>query len=148
METYRNELFAHRGEYAPVSKQTPLLSNLTVIENIALIPEVHEGLSRSESHHAAREKLKKAGMEKLSSSRTSQCDEYETFVIGLIRASMMRYATIVIIRPMQQYYAPDPIGELIRLIHTLEIDLPVWVLDLKLHENSYREKGLECHTNG
>ena len=61
---------------------------------------------------------------------------------------MMRYATIVIIRPMQQYYSPDPIGELIGLVQTLEIDLPVWVLDLKLHENSYREKGLECHTNG
>jgi len=147
LETYYEGLIKNsRGKYAPVSLRTPLLSNLDIVENIALIEEVHQKVSRINAHTNAINKLKKINSQHLANNRTSQCNEYEHFIAGLIRASMMQYATIIIVTPLMQYSSIDPIGDMQRVIHALEITVPIIILDLKLYEKEYEAKGLICHT--
>lgn len=119
-----------------------------MIENIALIEEVHQRTSRLQAHAHAMEKLRKLKLEPLATKRTSQCNEYEHFAIALIRASMMQYVTIVIITPLVQYSSKDPIEDLKQMIDSLEIDNPILVLDLKLYESEYEAKGFTCNTIG
>ena len=126
--------------------RTPLLSNLDITENIALIEEVHQKISRIDAHVNAMKKLEKINFEYLAKKRTSQCNEFEHFVVTLIRATMMQYATIVIITPLMQYSSIDPIADMQHMMQALEITVPVIVLDLKLYEKEYEAKGLICHT--
>lgn len=134
-----------RGRYAPVSLRTPLLSNLDMVENIALIEEVHQRIPRVSAHANALKLLKKLNMRHLAHKRTSQCNEYEQFTVSLIRASMMQSAEIVIVSPLTQYSSKDPIGDLIQVLDALEITKSVMILDIKLYEKEYEMKGFPCH---
>ena len=126
--------------------RTPLLSNLDITENIALIEEVHQKISRIDAHVNAMKKLEKINFAHLAKKRTSQCNEFEHFAVTFIRATMMQYATIVIITPLMQYSSIDPIADMQHMMQALEITVPVIVLDLKLYEKEYEAKGLICHT--
>ncbi len=60
MEIY--EYIDTREEYSLISRDTPLISNLNMIENIALIKEVHERLSIEKAENIAKEYLEKIGI--------------------------------------------------------------------------------------
>jgi len=145
LKEYIEVLESQEKAVAHVSRKTPLLSNLNIIENIALIEEVHQRVPRELSHRHVLEKLKAVNMQKIAQYRTSQCNEYENFVARLIRASMMQYATIIIISPLQQFFSKEPVDVLINVICDLKIEDSVEILDLTLYENDYADKGVECH---
>lgn len=139
-------LLEHTGKsFSFVSSDLPLLSNLNIIENIALIEEVHQKTPRTRSHQHALAELKKISMEGISEYRIDECNDFERFSASLIRASMMQYATIIVISPLQQFFSKDSITILLKLINDLELEKRVEIFDLVLYENDYENEGVPCH---
>ncbi len=145
LEEYYKVLTKEYKKYVVVSSHTPLLSNLNVIENIALIEEVHQRYNRDISHKNAFIKLSQFNMQSLASKKVSQCNELEKFTLVLIRASMMKNVTIVIVTPLVQYQSQDSLDYLLRAMQILKIEKRTVILDLSLYKNDYKEKGLTCH---
>jgi hypothetical protein len=106
---------------------------------------VHLRVPRIESHRRVLELLKVVNLQKIAQYRTSQCSDYEKFAARLIRASMMQYATIIVISPLQQFFSKEPIDVLVKLILDLKLEKRVEILDLTLYENDYTDRGLLCH---
>jgi ABC-type lipoprotein export system ATPase subunit len=145
LERYYKKLSKIYGTYVAVSPHTPLLSNLNIIENIALIEEVHQNFERKKSHANALKKLKKLNLQHLETKRSSECSDLEIFSLSLIRASMMKDVIIVVITPLVQYQAEDSLEHLYKVLDTLEIKERTIILDLSLYENDYRDKGIICN---
>jgi hypothetical protein len=117
-----------------------------MIENIALIEEVHQRTARQAAHENAMKKFKKLNLEYLAFKRTSQCHEFEIFSTAFIRALTMQCATIIVVTPFLQYSSKDLLEDLIEMIRALEVTDPIIILDLKLYEKEYEAKGFTCHT--
>jgi len=129
----------------PVSLEAPLLSNLTVIENIALIEEVHQRLPREAAHKNALKKLTRLRLETIAQSRIAPCSKFERFSISMIRASMMLDAKIYIVLPLQQFHTNSSIGDMMQSIVDLNIEERTTVLDLVSNLEEYKLKGVACH---
>ena len=145
LERYYKELSKVYGTYVAVSLHTPLLSNLNIIENIALIEEVHQRFNREKSHKNALKKLQKLNLQELKLKRPSQCSNLQLFSISLIRASMMKDVIIVVITPLVQYQAEDSLEHLYKILNILDIRERTIILDLSLYENDYTDKGIRCN---
>ncbi len=145
LESYYKSISREYGTHVAVSPHTPLLSNLNIIENIALIEEVHERYEREKSHANALEKLKKLNLQDLQTKRPSQCSDLELFSLSLIRASMMRYVTITVITPLVQYQSENSLEHLFKVLNILDVKERTIVLDLSLYENDYKDKGITCN---
>jgi ABC-type lipoprotein export system ATPase subunit len=145
LQEYIDELESKKDFVAHVSLKTPLLSNLNIVENIALIQEVHLRVPRIESHRRVLELFNVVNIQKIAQYSTTHCSDYEKFAARLIRASMMQYATIIIISPLQQFFSKEPIDVLVKLILDLKLEKRVEILDLTLYENDYTDRGLLCH---
>jgi len=71
-----------------------------MIENIALIHEVHKHTPTKIAQAEASEYLHKINKLDIGLNRTNQCNEVEEFYIMLIRALMTKEQTIVILNPL------------------------------------------------
>ena len=129
----------------PVSLETPLLSNLTVIENIALIEEVHQRLPREMAHKNAMEKLTLLELNTIAESRITTCSQFERFKVAIIRASMMLDAKIYIVLPLQQFHTNNSTEDMIQSIVDINIEENTTVLDLVSNLEEYHRKGVTCH---
>ncbi len=105
----------------------PLLSNLDVWVNIALIKQYHENLSANKAQKLVLSYLARYGLEDISSKRNPVLTNRERFYAMLIRAAMVRDAMVVIDRPFT--IIPDAQDD--RFIYDA----------LKAVDDSYRE----CH---
>ena len=128
-----------------VSRDVPLLSNLNVIENIALIQEVHQGLVREVAHTNALEKLSLLKLTSVAKSRIATCSQFERFCISMIRASMMLDAKIYIISPLQQFHTNSSIEDMMHSIFDINIQEEVTILDLFSNIEEYKLEGVTCH---
>lgn len=88
------------SDYCIVSIDTPLIANLNMVENIALIHEVHNHTPTKKAQEEANSFLNKINKLDISSKRTHQCNEVEVFYIMIIRAMMMKEENIVIRHPL------------------------------------------------
>ena len=88
-----------------VSLEAPLLSNLHVKGNIAMIKEYHQNLPRREAEILALQHLQRYGMEDTADKRGSALTNRERFCVMLLRAAMLEGAIILIDRPFT--IAPD-----------------------------------------
>jgi len=86
--------------YCLISIDTPLLANLNMIENIALIPEVHKHISVQKAQELAQNCLAKIEKEDISLKRMHQLNEVEIFYVLIARALMDARQTIVIVNPL------------------------------------------------
>ena len=110
-----------------VSLDAPLLSNLDVWINIALIKQYHENLSAEKARALVLSYLRKYGMEHIAEKRNPALTSKERFCAMLIRAAMVRDAVIVIDRPFTVL---------------TDVKNDRFICDaLKVVENSFRE----CH---
>jgi len=91
---------AELSDYSLISADTPLISNLNMIENIALIHEVHNHTPTNIAQEEAKEYLNKIKKLDIGLKRTHQCNEVEIFYIMIIRALMTSEKTIVILHPL------------------------------------------------
>lgn len=126
-----------------ISNETPLISNLNMAENIALIKEVHEGMSIKAAEGLACEYLEKIGIGSIALKRISACQSIEIFYVMLIRALMMPQEQICILTPFLLIKHLSGLDELLSNIALLNDKKDIIILDTYSNELHY--KGCECH---
>lgn len=82
-----------------VSLEAPLISNLDVWGNIAMIKEYHQNLPRREAEKLVLQYLRRYGMESAAYKRNPALTNGERFCVMLLRAAMVEDAIVVIDRP-------------------------------------------------
>lgn len=126
-------------DYALVSLDTPLISNLNMLENIALIKEVHEGLSIKKAETLALEMLEKINLISIAQSRSSQLTQQEIFYVIFIRAMMTKESKIYITTPFSLINNLRDITILINDIMILDSKKEIFILDIIINEIHYKE---------
>ncbi|MCX5854047.1 MAG: hypothetical protein NTZ24_05575 [Deltaproteobacteria bacterium] len=84
-----------------VSVNIPLISNLDVWGNIALIRQYHQDMHQEEARQLVLQYLRRYGMESIASKRNPTLTHEERFCVMLLRAVMVADAVVVIDRPFQ-----------------------------------------------
>ena len=112
-----------------------MLLSLNIIENIALIQEVHQNISVNKAENLAKESLSKIGLEDISLLNITQCSSEELFYSMLVRAMMCENRTIIIESPY--LISSDNIE--FEKIERLNTDKDIIVLDI--FENKHKYKG-------
>jgi ABC-type lipoprotein export system ATPase subunit len=84
-----------------VSLDVPLISNLDVWINIALIRQYHQNLPPEEAEKEVVRYLQRYHLEKIAHRRGSVLTDEERFCVMLLRAAMVVDAIIVIDRPFK-----------------------------------------------
>jgi len=123
-----------------VSAQTPLLSNLNMCENIALIREVHQHLPQKISMLQAKEALKRIGLEDICQKRLHQCTPIEIFYVMLIRAMMSEAKIITVITPFSFVKKLSNFSSVLDTLYALDFQQEVIVVDIFKNLHHYRDK--------
>jgi ABC-type nitrate/sulfonate/bicarbonate transport system ATPase subunit len=84
-----------------VSWDVPLISNLDVWINIALIKQYHENLSTDVAHKEVMGYLRRYEIEKIAKKRDPALTAEQRFQVMLLRAAMVAKAVVVIDRPFR-----------------------------------------------
>ena len=90
-----------RDHLGLVSVEVPLISNLSVWGNIALIRQYHENMPWDEAKTLAVDTLKRFEMVHVAELRGHSLKKEELFCVMLVRAAMVRDAVIVLDRPFR-----------------------------------------------
>jgi ABC-type sugar transport system ATPase subunit len=102
LETSLSAFLAENSEHLGlVSVGVPLISNLPVWSNIALIRQYHENMSWEKARAFAVALLKRFDMVEIAEKRSHSLKLEELFCVMVIRASMVRDAIIVLDRPFR-----------------------------------------------
>lgn len=127
-----------------VSTQTPLLSNLSMLENIALISQVHEKLSITRSHKKAYEALSTLDLGRIASLRYENCSAKEKFYVQLLRANILKDAKVIIEQPFMLLAEEMSIEFILNALQRLNISYDrVSIIDLIHQQSNYKEP--QCH---
>ena len=84
-----------------VSIDIPLISNLNVWVNIALIKQYHENLPVDQAAEMARQLLRRFQMEPIFYKRNPHLNEEERFCAMLLRAVMVPQGVLILDRPFE-----------------------------------------------
>lgn len=143
MEAFKDEIL-HTKEYAFVSISTPLLSNLSMVENIALILQVHEKLSRNKAQKRAFDALHSLHLDRLAPLRYDVCSIQDIFYVQLIRAFVQKGAKIVIDQPFVFLNEQTDINFILEALDALLVPYQdVTIIDLEHQKSHYKE--VSCH---
>jgi ABC-type sugar transport system ATPase subunit len=94
-------LAEHQTHLGLVSLEVPLISNLPVWSNIALIRQYHENMPWEEARALAVGLLQRFGLAGIAEKRNPSLKMEELFCVMLIRAAMVRDAFVVLDRPFR-----------------------------------------------
>ena len=130
---------AHGGsQIAQVSPDLPLRANLTVLDNIALIPQFHRNLSYEQAADIAWSLLQCVGHTDCHARQDPNLSHTERFVAKLLRAAIARPPILLIDRPAmllpEVNYPPVMIGLLKRLESQLDT---CWIIDYQWNRVLY-----------
>jgi len=101
----RREAIAEHPGAALVSSELPLRANLTVLENIALVPQYRRDLDWNTAAGEAMALLERLGCTDCVGKRDAALSHAERFQVKLLRAVASTPALVVIERP--GYLLPD-----------------------------------------
>jgi ABC-type lipoprotein export system ATPase subunit len=90
-----------RQNIGMVSEDVPLISNLDVWINIALIKQYHENLSTDTVQEEVMGYLRRFQLEKIANKRNPAITAEQRFQVMLLRAAMVVQAVVVIDRPFR-----------------------------------------------
>lgn len=90
---------SHRTRLGFVSLEAPLISNLEIWSNIALIRQYHQNMPRNEARALTEGLLRRLGMASIAEKRNPGLTTEERFCAMLLRAAMVRDAILVLDRP-------------------------------------------------
>lgn len=90
---------AHKTRLGLVSLDAPLISNLAIWSNIALIRQYHQNMPKHEARAYTEDLLRRLGMVSIAEKRNPALTPEERFCAMLLRASMVRDAILVLDRP-------------------------------------------------
>jgi len=109
-----------------------------MLENIALIKEVHQHTPIQEAEEEAQYHLAKIGLDNISKNRIVQCSKIEIFYVMLIRALMTEDKNIVIVLP---FSITNNLTDVKGFIDNIEIlnDKNILILDLYTNESKYKD---------
>jgi len=132
-----------KDNYTVISKETPLISNLNIIENISLIKESHEFMSAKKADEISMRYLEKISLDSIALKRPIQCSDMELLQIMLLRAFMCKNPNIAIVNP---HYLINNLKDIKVIIEMVELlnEKKLLILDILPHEINY--KGCKCHT--
>jgi ABC-type lipopolysaccharide export system ATPase subunit len=114
-----------------------------MLENIALIKEVHKHMPTQQAQEEAKAFLKKIELEDIAFKRLHQCNTYEIFCISLIRALMTDEMNVIIVSPFYLIDNLRNINAVIEIIQKLEVKKNILILDTFSNEIHY--KGSSCN---
>lgn len=101
LEHKRDSFLEDRPGRGIISLDYPLISNLNVWENIALIRQYHEMWPREKAREDAIDSLRLLGMERIAPVRNADLREEERFAAMLARACKLPDAEILLDRPFE-----------------------------------------------
>jgi len=110
-----------------------------MLENIALIKEVHEHMPTQKAQEEAKTFLEKIGLENIGLNRLNQCNSYEVFCVALIRALMTKEMNVIIVSPFHLIDNLRDIESVISTIQKLELKKNILILDTLSNEIHYKE---------
>jgi len=128
--------------YTLISPETPLISNLSMIENIALIKEVHEFLSTQKAEKIAFEELKRLSLEEIAEKRLIACSPNEILYVMIIRALMMPQKSILLQTPYAIVNNLGDIKTILSNITQLEHIKDIMIIDVITNAHYY--EGVTC----
>lgn len=138
-----DEYIQNSQEYALVKDDVPLISNLNIIENIALMQEVHHHKPAVEAEAEVLELLMRISLEEITQKRTSACNQFEIFCAMLIRAMLSDSTQIFIVTPFTLISTLVDIKEITNVINKLDIKKDIIILDVQNSRTNY--EGDLCH---
>lgn len=100
--TARQAFLEERQDAALVAEWLPLRANLTVIENIALVPQFHQNVPYRRATEIGWALLELAGYAEAGTKRDPDLTRQERFVTKLARAILQSPPIIVVDRPALQ----------------------------------------------
>lgn len=133
-------------EYSLISTRTPLLSNLNMVENIALVKEVIFNIPTKKAQAIADDLLQKIDLSHISLYRVQQCSTLEIFFVMFIRALMSKENIIVIESPYLIVQELIDIEKLISTIHLLNASVDKNIIILDFENNATHYEGCKCNT--
>lgn len=92
---------ANPSSLAMVSPEVPLLSNLSVWGNIALIQQYHQGRSTREARARAFALLERFSLTGIAEKRNPSLTADERFLVMVLRAAAVQDAVLLLDRPFQ-----------------------------------------------
>ncbi len=131
------------GHFGIVADDLPLLSNLSVVQNIALIRQYHDRLSTEDSKNKALTLLDVLGLCAIAGKRNPDLSDRERFIAKLLRASQRHEAVVVIDRPFTQLPGARSIDEVIEVLRRLDNEIAgCIILDYDWHRERYGALGV------
>ena len=124
-----------------MSAKTPLLANLDMKENIALIKEVHHKKPREAAEEEARKLLQILGVGHVADLRSNRCSKEELFYVMIVRALMCDIKTVFVKTPLQLLENLANICTIIQNIEKLHPNKGIIILDTKANLHHYKECG-------
>ncbi|NPU85581.1 MAG: hypothetical protein HPY65_13980 [Syntrophaceae bacterium] len=91
----------HRDRLGLVAMDVPLISNLDILGNLALIKQFRENLPKREAEALVLSYLQRFDMERIAYRRNPNLSAEERFCAMLIRAVLVPEAFVVIDRPLK-----------------------------------------------
>lgn len=137
------EFIQTQKESTLVSVETPLIANLDMCENIALIKEVHENLSVVDAETEAIEVLVAFGLGEVSRKRVAHLSKETLFWVMYIRAMMTKDECVMIELPGEILGSLFNIQRVITSMQKHESTKQIFILDVVSHQKYY--EGCICH---
>lgn len=130
-------LYRHR--IGMVSEDVPLISNLDVWINIALIKQYHQHLSGKAAQNEVMGYLRRYQLETMAHKRTSVLTDVQRFHVMLLRAAMVADAVVVIDRPFKLLPALKDSRFIVNSLHIIaDLYHKSYVFDYLWFEERYR----------
>jgi len=137
------EFLQTQEEYVLISHYTPLLSNLDMNENIALIKEVHENMRVLDAEALAEKLLGVVGLASIAKERVESCSREEIFLVMFIRALMSQEKNVIIELPTTALGTLQNICEIIEKMLDVNHEKKIIILDIQSNKIHY--EGCRCH---
>lgn len=126
-----------------ISADTPLISNLNMCENIALIKEVREGMLVLDAENLASAILRMLDLESITFQRVDNCSQEEIFLVMFIRAMMSQENSVIIKLPSNILGNLANIKKIIRDVVSINKSKEIFILDYENYKRYY--EGCECN---
>ncbi len=126
-----------------MSPDTPLISNLNMCENIALIKEVRENMSIREASALANKSLGLVGLEGIANQRVDSCSKEELFLVMFIRALMTHSKNVIIESPSNILGDLSNIEKVARDMKKVNLSKKILILDFESYKKYY--EGCGCN---
>ncbi len=118
---------------AIVSEDTPLLVELSVIENISLLLKYHNNIKVKLAEKSVSELLLRCGYEYIGRKKPFDLNKKDKMIAQYLRAYISTFDTIAIIKPFSMLNRIEDINHIIELSSILD-DKKVEILDTLQHD--------------